>query len=113
VCHASSREIQPQNPDIETLTLLCELRKPRTKQQRPFFPVFLHGLLPLWCRQPAAQQRAAKLVMTQTSNLQQAVDWKAAADCSSPKRLLAVSEQGEELHSGLVERSENTVDEFG
>jgi hypothetical protein len=49
MCHASSREIQPQNPDIETLTLLCELQKPRTKQQRPFFPVFLHGLL-----QPAA-----------------------------------------------------------
>jgi len=71
------------------------------------------SLLPLWCRQPAAQQRAAKLVMTQTSNLQQAVDRKAAAGCSGLKRQLAVSEQGEELYSRLVERSENTVDEFG
>jgi hypothetical protein len=51
--------------------------------------------------------------MTQTSNPQQAVDWKAAAGCNGLKRQLAVSERCEELYSRLVERSENTVDEFG
>jgi hypothetical protein len=38
---------------------------------------------------------------------------KAAAGCSSPRMGLAVSERGEELYSGLVERSENAVDGFG
>ena len=38
---------------------------------------------------------------------------KAAAGCSSPRMGLAVSEWGEGLYSGLVERSENAVDGCG
>jgi hypothetical protein len=51
--------------------------------------------------------------MIRTINPQQAVDWKAAACCSSPRMQLAVSKRCEELYSRLAERSENAVDGFG